>query len=133
MKNVLAKTGDALKMAFAAGAIWSLAFIQAFADTATSTGDFGEINNFIGKITSFINNTAIPLIFAISLVVFIWGMFMFFIKDGAAEKEQGKQLAIWAVVAFVLMVSIWGIVNLIAGGLGFSGQGINNIPTVPTR
>lgn len=95
--------------------------------------EFGQINTFVGRITTFINNTLIPLVFAIALIVFIWGMFRYFIHKGAEDREQGKQLAIWAVVAFVLMVSIWGIVNLIAGGLGFSGQQIQNIPTTPTR
>lgn len=95
--------------------------------------EFGEINTFVGRITTFINNTLIPLVFAIALVVFIWGMFQLFIYKNAEDKEQGKQLAIWAVVAFVLMVSIWGIVNLIAGGLGFSGEQIQNIPNAPTR
>lgn len=94
---------------------------------------FGEIDTFIGKITSFINDVAIPLIFAIALVVFIWGMFWFFIAKTGSDKDKGKNLAIYAVVAFVLMVSIWGIVNLIAGGLGFSGESVQNIPSVPAR
>lgn len=94
---------------------------------------FGEINTFIGRITTFINNTLIPLVFAIALLVFIWGMFRLFIHKNAEEAEQGKQLAMYAIVAFVLMVSIWGIVNLIAGGLGFSGEQIQNIPSTPTR
>ena len=92
---------------------------------------FGEINSFIGKITTFINNTLIPLVFAIALIVFIWGMFKFFIYNTEEEKDKGKDLAIWAVVAFVLMVSIWGIVNLIANGLGFSGDQVENMPTIP--
>lgn len=97
--------------------------------------EFGQINTFIGKITTFINNTLVPLIFGIALLVFIWGMFRFFIWNGHTDegKEQGKSLMLYAVVAFVLMVSIWGIVNLIAGGLGFSGQSVQNIPTAPTR
>ena len=94
---------------------------------------FGEINTFVGRITTFINNTLIPLVFGIALLVFIWGMFKFFIHKGAEDREQGKQLAVWAVVAFVLMVSVWGIVNLIANGLGLSGEQVENIPSVPTR
>lgn len=97
--------------------------------------EFGQINTFIGRITVFINNTLVPLIFGIALLVFIWGMFRFFIWGGHTDegKEQGKSLMIYAIVAFVLMVSIWGIVNLVAGGLGFTGQGVQNIPTAPTR
>jgi hypothetical protein len=95
--------------------------------------EFGQINTFIGRITSFINNTLIPLVFGIALLVFIWGMFKFFIYNTEEEKEKGKDLAVYAVVGFVLMVSIWGIVNLIANGLGFSGEQVQNIPTTPTR
>lgn len=93
---------------------------------------FGEIDSFVGKITSFINNIIIPLIFAIALVVFMWGIFRLFIAKNAEDAEDGKKLAMYAVVGFVLMVSIWGIVNLIANGLGFSGEQIQNIPNVPT-
>lgn len=96
---------------------------------------FGEINTFVGKITSFINDTLIPLVFAVALLVFIWGAFMYFIYGGAEEekRKEGTQLMLYAVVGFVLMVSIFGIVNLIANGLGFSDdQNIENIPNVPT-
>lgn len=94
---------------------------------------FGEINTFIGRITTFINNTLIPLVFGVALLMFVWGMFKFFIYNTEEEKDKGKDLALYAIIAFVLMVSVWGIVNLIAGGLGFSGEQIQNIPTTPTR
>ena len=93
----------------------------------------GNFSRYIGQVTDFINTVLIPLVFALALIVFIWGMFKFFIYNTEEEKEKGKDLAIWAVVAFVLMVSIWGIVNLIAGGLGFSGETIRELPDVPRR
>ncbi|MEX0913129.1 MAG: pilin [Candidatus Paceibacterota bacterium] len=94
---------------------------------------FGEVDTFVGNITTFINNVIIPLIFAIALVVFIWGIFKLFIHKNAEEAEQGKKLALYAIVGFVLMVSIWGIVNVVASGLGLSGKPLENIPTTPTR
>lgn len=102
---------------------------------AVALAQFGEINTFFGKITSFINDVLIPLIFAAALLAFIWGMFRFFIAGGHDEgkREEGKNLMIWAVVGFVMMVSIFGIVNLIANGFGFSDdQTIDNIPNAPT-
>lgn len=96
---------------------------------------FGEIDSFIGDISSFINSTLIPLVFAVALLVFIYGMFKYFILGGADEdsRKQGTQLMLYAIVGFVLMVSIFGIVNLVASGLGFSDEeNIQNIPNVPT-
>lgn len=94
---------------------------------------FNEIDTFIGKVTTFINNILIPLIFAIALLSFIWGMFRLFIHKNAEEAEEGKKLAVYAVVGFVLMVSIWGIVNVVANGIGLSGQQVQQLPAVPTR
>ena len=97
--------------------------------------EFGEISTFIGRITAFINGTLIPLIFGIALLVFLWGIFKYFILGGGDEgsREEGKKLMLWAIIGFVVMVSVFGIVNMIANGLGFSDdEKIENIPDVPT-
>lgn len=96
---------------------------------------FGEINDFLDDISSFINGTLIPLVFAIALLTFIYGMFKYFIMGGDDDgnRETGRQLMLYAIIGFVAMVSVFGIVNLIAGGLGFSDEeNIQNIPNVPT-
>jgi hypothetical protein len=96
---------------------------------------FGEVSTFIGKISTFINSTLIPMVFAIALLVFLWGMFKYFIMGGgdAESREAGTQLMLYAIGGFVVMVSVFGIVNMIASGLGFSGkENIENIPNVPT-
>lgn len=96
---------------------------------------FGEIDDFLGDISDFINNILIPLIFAVALFFFLYGVFKFLIqgKDETEAREQGRSYMIWAIIGFVVMVSVFGIVNLIANGLGFSDdEEIENIPNVPT-
>lgn len=90
---------------------------------------FREVDTFFTNIMTFINNILIPLIFALALLLFIYGMFKYFILGGGsdADREQGKQLILWAIIGFVMMVSIWGIVNMFAGGL-FPDK---NPPTMP--
>lgn len=96
---------------------------------------FGGINTFLNDISTFINSTLIPLVFAVALLVFLYGVFDYFILGGGDEgkREEGRKLMLWAIVGFVVMVSVFGIVNLIANGLGFSqDEDIQNIPNVPT-
>lgn len=96
---------------------------------------FGEIDGFFDNITSFINDVLIPLIFAIALLAFLYGAFRYFILGGddSEKRKEGTQLMLYSIIGFVLMVSIFGIVNLIADGLGFSDdQTIENIPNAPT-
>lgn len=95
---------------------------------------FGEINDFLDDISEFINGTLIPLVFAVALLFFIYGMFKYFILGGDddGKRKEGRMLMIYAIVGFVAMVSVFGIVNLVAGGLGFSDdENIQNIPNVP--
>ena len=62
------------------------------AETSDSTGDFGAIGKFVGNISGFINNTLIPLLFGVALLVFLWGIFKYFILGGGDEgkREEGK-------------------------------------------
>ncbi len=110
------------------------AFLPVLALAASA--DFGEFSAFFAKISTFINSTLIPLVFGIALLVFLWGVFKFFILGGgdAASREEGQHLMLWAIIGFVVMVSIFGIVNMVANGLGFgSNEALKSIPNVPTR
>lgn len=100
-----------------------------------ASAQFGGINTFLTDVSTFINGTLIPLVFAVALLVFLYGVFDYFILGGGDEskREEGRKLMLTAIIGFVVMVSIFGIVNLIAGGLGFSQEeDIQNIPNVPT-
>jgi fumarate reductase subunit D len=96
-------------------------------------GELVGVSNFLKNITAFMNNTLVPLIFAIAFLVFLWGMFKTFILGGHDEEKQseGKALMMYAIAGFVLMVSLWGIVNLVANGFGLREQGLNQLPNLP--
>lgn len=95
-----------------------LAFAQ-LADDG-SGGDFGQL---LANILEFSNNVLIPFIIGIGFLVFVWGMFQYFIAGGANDdkKEAGKSLMIYATLGFVLIIIFWGVVNLVAGSIGLDG------------
>ncbi len=105
-----------------------------FAQTSQA-GNFRGFSAFINNILNFVNTVLIPAVFGLALLVFIWGMFTTFILGGHDEEKQaaGKSLMLYAIAGFVIMVSLWGIVNFIASSLGFAGEGLRGIPVVPTR
>ena len=94
-----------------------------------TAGGFGPLTT---AIIGFSKTYLLPLILAIGFIVFVWGMFLYFILGGADDekKTKGKSLVIYAIAAFVLILAFWGIVNLIAGGIGGTGQTIIP-PSVP--
>lgn len=88
---------------------------------------FAAINNLsdVGSfIINVINNILVPVIFAIAFLVFVWGAFDAFIlgaSDGAA-KEKGKNLMLWGLIGFFVMVSVWGLVNILTGTISFGNN-----------
>ena len=70
----------------------------------------------------FINNVLVPVILAIAFLVFLWNIANYFIiKSGSdADRQRAKDVAIYGIAAFVIIVSLWGIVNLLVGGFGFT-------------
>ena len=99
---------------------------------ALAQGEFGELSDFFENFVGFINDTLVPLVFAVAFLVFIWGVFQYFILGGADDekKKAGRSLMLYGIGGFVLMVSVWGIVNLLANGFGFTDENIQNIPDV---
>jgi len=104
-----------------------VSFAQGIATDETA-GDFGVL---LLNILLFVNSTLIPFILGIGFLVFVWGMFRYFIAGGANDeaKEQGKSLMVYATLGFVLIIIFWGIVNLIADSTGFSdGEAVGRVP-----
>lgn len=101
---------------------------------AHAQGELTEVSTFLENIVAFMNETLVPLVFAVAFLVFIYGVFKYFILGGSNEdkRKEGQQLMLWGIIGFVIMVSLWGIVNLVANGFGFSGENLENIPSGPT-
>lgn len=78
----------------------------------------------------FINLKIVPFLFSLALLFFIYFMVRYFIIDinNADGKEKAKRYAIYSIAGFVLMVSLWGVVNLLVGG--FFGTNTGN-PVCP--
>jgi Type IV secretion system pilin len=83
-----------------------------------------NLQTFFVNIGTFLNGTLLPFIIALAGLFFIWNGARYFIIGGAnpAEQEKARTLALWGVAAFVFIVSLWGIVNLLVNGLGFGGD-----------
>lgn len=88
----------------------------------TNVSDAGSL------IINTINNVLVPVLFAIAFIVFLWGAFMTFIWGANDEgtKEAGKNFMLWGLIGFFVMVSVWGLVNILTGTIGF---GNNTGPT----
>ncbi len=83
----------------------------------------------------YIAGRALPLLILAALVLFLFGIVKrFFLggKDGADRAEAGKYI-LWGVVALFVMVSVWGLVNLLRGSFNLDNSNIPVAPAVPVQ
>ncbi len=85
-------------------------------------------------IIGLINNVAVPVVFALAFIVFIWGVFQVFIigANDEAAKEKGRALMLYGLIGFFVMVSVWGLVHILTGSVSLTNQ-VPNYPTAPTN
>lgn len=76
-------------------------------------GDGVSLYEAIDQINMLIN-TVIPFLVGLAVLVIIWGVFNYISGAGDEEKRaQAKQYIIWGVVGVFIMLSVWGLVNLL--------------------
>jgi uncharacterized membrane protein len=116
----------------AAMVIPSLAFAQAAPPDAVCLGTY-NLCTLVLQIKNIINLILVPLLFAVAFIVFLYGVAVTYIfSNGDAEKvAEGHRLVLWGVIGFAVMVSLWGLVNIVANTFGLGGQDAYDLfPTV---
>lgn len=97
----------------------------AFAAVADSIATLGQyLSNFLNALAALITGWA--------LVMFIGGILKY-IKDGGNEelRAEGRKTMLYGVIMLFIIVSLWGIINLLADTFQFTlGQPIV-MPNVP--
>ncbi len=92
----------------------------AFAQTQAIT----DVNSLSKKLLD-IGNTATYLLVALAVIFIIWNVVIYMVKGGSDEEARGKarSAVIWGVVGLAVIVSIWGLVNILT----------NTFKTTPTN
>jgi|GEM_PF-1625336 len=84
-----------------------------------------NIQTLLININEFLNTTIVPFLLSVAFLVFIWNVTRYFIIGGSNSdaQEKARSLALWGITAFVVILSLWGIVNLLVAGFGLGNRG----------
>lgn len=89
-----------------------------------------DFKSFVGLILG-IMNTFIYLIFALTILVLIWGILRAWVIGGgdSHKVEAGKKLVLIGIITLVIMTSLWGILQVLQTTLmGRSSSNSTNTP-----
>lgn len=68
----------------------------------------------IQKVNDLILTPIIVLLFALAVAYFLFGLMKFIMnQDSEEDQVAGKKHMAWGAVGLAIMVSVWGILNLI--------------------
>lgn len=97
-----------------------LALIAPKSSQALTQGVTGDFGLFAQGILLLINQFLIPLMIALCVLGFIWGVFQYFIlgSDDEEKRKQGRSLMLYAIIGFVAVIALWGIVDFVIGAIG---------------
>ena len=89
-----------------------------------------SLGDILGTIGDLITS-ATPIIIALALLYFFWGLATFILAAGEEEKRaSGRQMMIWGIIALFVIVSIWGLVGILQGTFGVDAGGTTDLPSV---
>jgi uncharacterized membrane protein HdeD (DUF308 family) len=76
----------------------------------------------------YLINLAFPVLIAIAVFVIVWGIFQFVLKAGDEEaRKTGRSLILWGVIGIFLMLSVWGLVNIVKNTISFEDTPITDV------
>ncbi|MCH7597831.1 hypothetical protein IID27_02165 [Patescibacteria group bacterium] len=102
-----------------------LASVPVIASAQTVVTIVGTIGSLIVTIT--------PVIVALALLYFFWGLAKYILAAGdEAAQGEGKRIMIWGIIALFVIVSVWGLVQVLNDTFGINQQDLDagDIPSV---
>ncbi len=74
----------------------------------------------------------IPTLVALGVVYFVWGIVQYFIADSEEAKKKGKSTLIYGIVGLVVIVGLWGIVDIVVKTFDIGGAAPSLVPLTGT-
>lgn len=118
----------------------SLSFAQLTTNTGTSSssapactqlfnGDINTVKDIIDYAICLIVKSIVPLLYAIAIMVFIWGVIQYFLNpNNAKEKESARKYILLGLTGLFVLVSVSGLVQILRETFGVTGSPIPLLP-----
>ena len=97
-----------------------LAPMMVFGQTVASAPapDSGFLNDMLETLNGIITSL-VPIVLGAAVLFFLWGVFKYVAAgDDEEQRKSGRQLMINGIIAIFVMVSLWGLVNMLDNFFG---------------
>lgn len=125
------------KLIALSGLVVSLSPVVALADAASdaaaraATCAAGELGGILCKVSGLIS-AVLPVLIALGVLYFVWGVVSFVIADEEEAKTKGRDRIIYGVIGLAVIVAMWGLVGILQKTFGLTTGTEVTLPGVPT-
>ena len=77
-----------------------------------TSGTVDTINGLLCKISELLG-AVVPVLMALGVVYFVYGVVMYVIADDEEAKAKGRNTIIAGIVGFAVIIALWGLVRIL--------------------
>lgn len=92
--------------------------------------DFGQVSDILGYTLSVLS-MVVPIVLVLALIYFIWNVIQYVTSKDEEERGAAKSAMIYGLIGFFVVLSVWGLVNLIGIVTGVKTGGSVPAPCIP--
>ena len=75
-------------------------------------------------------NAVLPLMIVLAGVYLVWGVVSYIIADEEEAKKKGRSKIVYGIIGLAIIISLWGLVNLVVNTFGLDERENILPPTV---
>ena len=103
--------------------------LSLFALPLVALAEIKNLGDVLAWVLNIVNVYFIPLLVSLALLAFFWRNIVALAKkDELVSKAETKWYLFWGIIALFVMVSVWGLVGILADALGIK----NVVPQLNT-
>ncbi len=92
-----------------------------------------DIEDFIGQFYDILDSL-MPVIMALALLFFLWGLLQYITKTGDEEgRKAARNTMVWGVIILFVMASVWGLVGILQDTTDIDSRQPVEAPKLPDQ
>jgi len=88
-----------------------------------------DLSSVLCKIRDILNSV-VPVLIALGVVYFIWGVITYVISDDEEAKKKGRDRIIYGIIGLAVIVAMWGLVGILTRTFNVDNSGVITLPTI---
>ncbi len=98
---------------------------------ATGTQGVTDVATILCRIGNILN-LVVPVLLALGIVYFVWGVINYVIASDEEAKKAGRDRIIYGIIGLAVIVGVWGLVKIVTNTFGIQNSNQTDIilPTI---